>query len=74
MTRDPSRKERSGCLLVTLGVLLSLPGAYWLVVGEIIIESKGVYATGASARIAAVIWIVVCLFPAWQAVLRVKKK
>ena len=78
MKQEPSEKEKTpsggGCFLITLGILLSLLGVYWFIIGEIIIESNGVYATGASARIAAAIWIVVCLMPAWQTIVRVRKK
>jgi hypothetical protein len=63
-----------GCFFSGLSVLLFFLGLYWFIIGEIIIETKGVYVQGISARITAGIWMVVCLFPLWRHIRTSRKR
>lgn len=62
-TENPRPPEQTtpGCLTLCVTAFLVLVGLYWLITGEIIIPYKAVFVTGVSARIVAVLWIIVAI-------------
>lgn len=67
---NPASPQKPGCFVSGLSILLFLSGLHWFIIGEIIIEGKGVHVVGAGARIAAAIWMAVSLFPFWRCLTR----
>lgn len=62
------REENFGCFWLGLCSLLILLGLFWLISGEIAIPNKGIFLVGASARVAASLWIGVNAYLIWTAI------
>jgi hypothetical protein len=66
-------EEPFGCFWIGLCVLATILGITWLILGEINIPYKGVYVTGAAARVVALLWIGINAYMIWSSVKKRRK-